>query len=326
MTTDTQLPNIELPESINYIAAFLTFSCQLRCSYCINHHGGDLVKGRWMNGEDWIKGLNRIKPRPDLPITIQGGEPTVHKHFYKIAREINPAIPLDLLTNLEVDAAVFHKEVSPTRFKREAPYASIRVSYHHGQSNFQAAMAKVLYLKNLGYSIGIWEVDNPEYHGEVIVRQQQAHSLGIDYRLKEFLGPHKGEVHGTMRYEEAVNSHWLRSCMCRTSELIIAPDGHVFRCHSDLYASRGPIGHMLDPNFGTAQLNQWAPCAVYGACNACDIKIKTDRRQTYGHSSVEIKEVSKPYAKNPNHVSTVVNTYGKTDAKNEASKSSETTN
>ena len=40
-----RLPPIKLPLKFNYIAAFLTFSCQLRCSYCINHHGGNLLKG-----------------------------------------------------------------------------------------------------------------------------------------------------------------------------------------------------------------------------------------------------------------------------------------
>lgn len=282
---------------------------------CINHHGGDLVKGRRLDPKDWIRGLNRIVARTDLPITLQGGEPTAYKGFYEVVNGLREDIPLDLLTNLEVSVDTFSNQIRSERFNRSAPYASIRVSYHHGQSDYNTLTQRVLQLQNLGYSIGIWEVDHPDYHGQVIFRQQKAHSMGIDYRLKEFLGPHKGEVYGTMRYPDAVNSHDLRTVNCRTSELLISPDGSVFRCHSDLYANRFPIGNILDPVFNGNDLGHWRFCDVYGKCNSCDIKTKTNRFQEYGHSSVEIKDISAPYAKNNEYVHEVVNTYGKQDAK-----------
>jgi organic radical activating enzyme len=310
-----ELPEIVIPDSFNYIAAFLTFSCQLRCSYCINHHGGDLVKGRWMDGESWIRGLNRLKTRPDLPITIQGGEPSVHKSFIDIVKGVRDNIPLDVLTNLE-QPINFWERIDPSRLKRNSPYASIRVSYHHKQSNFKELTEKVKHLLERGYHIGIWEVDHPDYHGEVIVRQQQAHSMGIDYRLKEFLGPHNGKVYGTMRYPDSVNSKMLRKCQCKTSELVIGPDGNIFRCHSDLYANRASIGNLLDPNFTADKLGLWRPCPIYGKCNSCDTKIKTDRHQRWGWSSVEIKDISDEYTENKGHVNVVQNTYGKIDAKN----------
>lgn len=316
---EPELPTITLPPHFNYIAAFLTFSCQLRCTYCINHHGGDLVKGRWMSGEDWIKGLRRLSYRPDLPITFQGGEPTVYKDFYKLLSGIDKSVPCDLLTNLEVPLDTFCAKIPPERFKRVSPYASIRVSYHHGQSNFQALTDKVVTMLRMGYSIGIWEVDNPDYHSEVIVRQQIAHAMGIDYRLKEFLGPHGGKLHGTMRYPDSVNSKYLRSCECRTSELIIAPDGHIFRCHSDLYANRSAIGHILDPKFTSETLGQWQHCAVFGKCNSCDVKVKTNRFQQYGHSSVEIRNISPQSYPNKDYVTEVINTYGKPDASTQSS-------
>ena len=312
--TETKLPNIVLPAAFNYIAVFLTFACTLRCTYCINHHGGDLVKGRKLDGDDWIRGLNRLTAREDLPITIQGGEPTVHRDFYKIVNGIRNDTHIDLLTNLEVDWAVFKSNIEHTRLKRNAPYASIRVSYHHGQSDFTKTIERVSKLQESGFSIGIWEVGHPEYLGDVYKRQSLAVQLGIDYRIKEFLGPHKGEVLGTFRYEEAVDSTSLRHCDCRTSELLIAPDGGIFRCHSDLYANRYSVGHILDPNYTGASLGQWSPCAVYGKCNSCDIKVKYDRFQKHGHSSVEIRNISASHAKNTQYVTHVVNTYGKQDA------------
>ncbi|MBI5232727.1 MAG: radical SAM protein, partial [Deltaproteobacteria bacterium] len=33
-------------------------------------------------------------------------------------------------------------------------------------------------------------------------------------------------------------------------------------------------------------------CHVFGHCNPCDIKVKTNRFQQWGHTSVEIKEVT----------------------------------
>ena len=310
-----ELPRIVLPAKINYVAAFLTFACTLRCPYCINHHGGDLVKGRKMNGEDWIRGLNRFVARADLPITLQGGEPTVHKDFYKIVNGIRKEIPVDMLTNLEVDVETFERNISPDRLRRESPYASIRVSYHRGQSNRDELLGRVGRLHERGYHIGIWIVDHPEYREHTEETIILAQEKGIDIRKKEFLGPWKGVEHGTMRYPDAVNAHSLRHCDCRTSEVLIAPDGFIFRCHSDLYANRSAIGHILDPGLHEGSLGNWQYCGVYGKCNSCDIKVKFNRFQQWGHSSVEIRGITEVHSVNADHVSEVVNTYGKSDAK-----------
>ena len=306
------LKPIVLPEQFNYIAVFLSFACMLRCGYCINHHGGDLVKKRWMPGEDWIRGLNRLTAR-DIPLTFQGGEPTVHKHFYQIINGIKPDLSMDLLTNLEVDPDEFMRRIPPERIKRGSPYASIRVSYHRGQQDPDVLLKRVRNLQDHGYSMGVWAVDHPEYMEETREVQKQAQGMGIDFRLKEFLGPYNGLNYGTMRYPEAMNAKSVRNCDCRTTEFLIDPGGSIFRCHSDLYANRFAIGHILDPE-PPKLLGQWVPCAVYGKCNSCDIKVKNNRFQEYGHSSVEIRNISEPYAENKEYVEEVVNTYGKQDS------------
>lgn len=304
---------IILPQEFNYIAAFLTFACQLRCPYCINHHGGDLVKKRRMTGQDWIKAINRIEPRPDLPISIQGGEPTVHKDFYEIINGIRPDMPIDLLTNLECNINEFMDRIPAHRIKRESPYASIRVSYHIGQSNRDILFKKVRRMLDYGYHIGIWTVTHPDQVEHVAQSKALAESMGIDFRLKEFLGPHKGVVYGTFRYPDAVNSFSLRLCDCKTTEFLIDPMGDVYRCHSDLYARRTPIGNMADEQ-GVSRLGEFRKCAVYGACNSCDLKIKNNRFQQWGYSSVEIKNISEPIGPNPYHIQEVENTYGKHDS------------
>ena len=312
--SNTDLKPIILPDSFNYIAAFLSFACMLRCSYCINHHGGDLVKKRWMSGDEWIRGLNRLRSKSgDIPITLQGGEPTVHKHFYEIVKGLRADFPIDLLTNLEVEPEIFMGHIGSDRIKRDAPYGSIRVSYHRGQQDPDVLLKRVRYFMDKGYHMGVWAVDHPEYMDETRKVQKQAEAMGIDFRLKEFLGPYNGTNYGTMRYPEAVNSRMVRNCECHTTEFLIDPAGYVFRCHSDLYANRFPLGHLLDAE-PPKLLGEWVPCAVYGKCNSCDIKVKNNRFQEYGHSSVEIRTISEPYATNHEYVEEVVNTYGKQDA------------
>lgn len=304
---------MKLPNDFNYIAAFLTFSCNLRCGYCINHHGGDLVKGRRMEPQEWIAALSQLPISDTLPVTLQGGEPTVYKGFYDICKYEPLWGKMDLLTNLELDVNEFMWYVSPLVFKRRAPYASIRVSWHIGQNSGKALLDRVRLLLDKDYQVGIWAVDHPDHSKEIKATQLEAQNMGIDFRLKEFLGPHEGKEYGTFRYQDAVNARNLRYCECRTSELLISPDGKIFRCHSDLYANRLPIGDIR--NTDNPLVGKWVPCSVYGRCNSCDIKVKTNRFQEGGHSSVMIKNISEVYCENRDYVSDVVNTYGKKDAK-----------
>ena len=70
--------------------------------------------------------------------------------------------------------------------------------------------------------------------------------------------------------------------------LIIGPDGHVFRCHADLYEGREAIGHLLDKEVPLP--GEFRECGFFGFCNPCDIKVKTNRFQEFGHTSVEIRQ------------------------------------
>lgn len=247
---------------------------------------------RQMTGEEWIEGLNRLRTGTDLPLTLQGGEPTLHKDFFSIINRLRPELALDLMTNFAFDVDEFMQHVSPDVFKRDSKYANIRVSYHNGHSDFSGMVLKVKRMMDLSYSIGIWEILHPDDKYEVKHRQAVALCHGVDYRLKEYLGPLRDKWYGTMKYDQAVGSSVTRECMCKTSELIIAPDGNIYRCHSDLYAGRGAIGHLLDEK--PPKLGLWRACTNYGKCNSCDIKVTTNRFQEYGHSSVEIKDVKSP--------------------------------
>lgn len=281
---------IIIPEHYNYIAVFLTLACNLSCSYCINRFGkGGFVKKR-LSDTDWANALNRITSRDDLPITLQGGEPSLHKDFIYILNNVKRELNIDILTNLQFDEDEFIKKADPGRIKRDSPYASIRVSYHPEVMELDQLVKKVLKLQNAGFSIGIWGVLHPKQ--ESIVREAQKHcqGLGIDFRFKEFLGEHNGKMYGTYRYKGACDRKFEKTVMCKTTELIVGSDGSVYRCHSDLYEGRAPVGNITDPEFEIEDI--FRICTVYGMCNPCDIKVKTNRLQEYGHTSVEIKDLT----------------------------------
>jgi hypothetical protein len=277
---------IIIPPHYNYIALFLSLACNLKCSYCINRFDEFRFAKGHMTGAEWARGLNRIVSRDDLPITLGGGEPSLHPDFTAIINGIRPELNIDLLTNLGFDIDRFMTEVPPERIRREAPYASIRVSYHPETMALEPLMAKVLKMLHAGYSIGIWGVLHPDQEAEILRAQEQCRFEGIDFRTKEFLGECNGEMHGTIRYPGACDRTFARSVQCRTTELIVGPTGHIYRCHSDLYEGRQPIGHLLDPEFHIDDRSR--PCDWFGHCNPCDVKVKTNRFQIDGHTSVEI--------------------------------------
>jgi hypothetical protein len=278
---------IVIPETHNYIAVFLSLACNLKCSYCINRFEELQYEKGHLSGDEWIQGLNRIESRDDLPVTLGGGEPSLHPDFNRIVTGIKPELNVDILTNLQFDINRFMAEVPPDRVRRVSPYASIRVSYHPEVMLLEPLVEKVLKMQERGYSIGIWGVLHPAQEAEVLRAMEYCTGLEIDFRTKEFLGECNGEMHGTIKYPGACDMKSEQHVLCRTSELLIGPTGGIYRCHSDLYEGRQAIGHILDPDFRID--NAFRPCDMFGHCNPCDVKVKTNRFQIFGHTSVEIR-------------------------------------
>lgn len=281
------LPRINIPESYNYIGVFLTLRCNLRCSYCINRFGSMASPRRMLSAAEWVQGLNRIQNRPGLPLTLQGGEPSLHPGFYEIIAGLRADLQIDLLTNLQFDIGEFMARVAPERLSREAPYASIRVSYHPETMVFDELQGKVLRLLEGGYSVGIWAVDHPAGRRELALAKEKCLAAGIDFRFKEFLGGYQGQLYGTYSYPRAISGRWGGEVQCRTTELLLDPGGDIHRCHSFLYAGRTPVGNLLEPGFRIDE--GFCSCDYFGECNPCDVKTKNNRFQQFGHTSVEIR-------------------------------------
>ena len=288
-----------LPHRYNYIAAFLTLDCNLGCGYCINKHGSDATtKTPIISGKKWIEMLNRIDCPENLPVTLQGGEPSLHPDFVGIINGLREDLKLDILTNLTFDVGDFISKINPERLKRDAPYPSIRVSYHAGNMDLDCTINNSIELQEAGFDVGIFMIRYPWDCGAVEEAEGKCRKAGLTFKTKEYLGKFHNKVYGTYSHPEGISSATRRRCLCRTSELIIGPSGHIFRCHHDLYKNFSPTGNMLDYDLEIRDI--FRECSRFGDCNPCDLKIKTNRFQVYGYSSVEIEGIEwRAYNKTP---------------------------
>lgn len=288
---------VKLKEHHNYVAFFLTLACNLNCSYCINlHNGGSRyvqAKRKELTVKEWIDIANSLVLRDDLPITLQGGEPTLFQGFDILTREVKPEIKMDLLTNMMFSVDWFIKNVSKERFNRKAPYAPIRVSYHPGQNSIDDLIYKTKKMEDAGFRVGIFGILHPDekIKKHILEVQEKALKEGIDFRTKEFLGEYNGKLYGTFKYKDSVCSSTMKYCKCKTTELLVDPGGYVYKCHSDLYAGRSPYANIVDDEFSADMIDEYRECYVYGDCNPCDVKVKTNRFQQYGHTSVDIIDI-----------------------------------
>ena len=254
---------IKVPKRYNYIEAYLTLRCNLNCNYCINKDSGVEMNRKELTGEEWIEVFNRLQT--SLPITLGGGEPTLHKDFFKIVNKTKHKF--DLLTNLQFDINKFIRNVNPNRF-----FTSPIPFYHP--------------IRDRGFNIGLFGVTDPHFINDHMEMTFLSQKKGIFFYTKDFLGKFYGQTFGYFKYPKGVDGI-PKQARCRTNELLIAPDGLVYRCHFDLYHNKNPIGNIKDKDFEINDI--FRPCSNYGNCNPCDVKAKTNRFLKDIDCQVEIK-------------------------------------
>ncbi len=284
------LNRILVPKAYNYIGLFLTFRCPFHCSYCINRFHGQVV-GRYpeLSGRAWLRFIERLDTG-DVPVTLQGGEPGLHPDFIELVREAScDGRHLDILTNLAFDLEAFARRIDPGSLNRDAPYAPIRVSYHPEQFTLAEIMDKVLFLMREGFRVGLYGVLHPAQAELIEEAARICDAAGIDFRTKPFLGRHQGLLHGRFAYPEACDGGTLRLCECAPSELLVAPDGSIHRCHHFLYSRLRPLARHDDSHIELT--TDYLSCDRFGCCNPCDVKVKNNRFQQFGHVSARIRNI-----------------------------------
>ena len=278
---------IKVHDRYNYIGAFLTLRCGLSCSYCINDDNGVSRKRHELSADEWVFGLNRLDIRPDLPITLEGGEPTKHKDFYDIIEEVNH--PIDLLTNLQFDIPDFCRRVDPKWLSEGSHkgYKSIRATFHPEEMDIDETIGKAALLQNAGYSVGLFSLNLPESIEANMEMAEMARDYKLYFFIKDFLGKRDGRLFGHYKYLEAIDGN-KKGAMCRSKELLIAPNGLIYRCHRDLYKCGKHTTSLLSQQLEIDDI--FKHCDNYGTCNPCDVKLKTNRFLQMGSCSVEIKD------------------------------------
>lgn len=274
-----------IPDRYNYAEIYLTFRCNLSCPYCINNVSKIERKRNELTGKEWIPFLNSLEY--PCPLTFGGGEPTLHPDFYEIIRGLRPGIRVDLLSNLTFDVDVFLDEVSHRHFNMQGnnAYKSIRVSYHPKSMSPEELIRKARKIQDYGYSIGIFGTNYPENIEANVLMSELARQNMLYFFIKDFLGIYDTRLFGYYLYPKAVDGI-PKKCRCRNKEVLISPDGKIYRCHRDLYADENEIGNITDTVLPFN--DDFRDCDKYGMCNYCDIKLKTNRFLNMGNCSVEI--------------------------------------
>ena len=91
---------IKLPHHLllgnSYWAAFITMLCTGNCKYCIQtlspeefHSAKFEYEKDSLELEEWLRFFNNIQKYKNYPLSIIGGEPTIHKDFYELVNGLN---------------------------------------------------------------------------------------------------------------------------------------------------------------------------------------------------------------------------------------------
>lgn len=278
---------ITIPKQINYVEYYFTLRCNFKCDYCINDLSGVIRKRKELTVDEAINSLNKIN-FGDIPLTIGGGEPTFRPDFYDLLYGLKSDIKIDLLTNLQFDVNTFIKKISPERFNKtdNDAYKSIRVSYHPESTN-KSIISKIKTLQDAGFLIGLFGINHPKNMYANMVMSELARKNNIYFFIKDFLGEYDNELFGYYRYKDSF-SKIKKKCKCRSKELLIGPEGNIYKCHRDLYNLEFPVSNIKD-DFEIKYI--FRDCNMYGFCNLCDVKTKLNRFLQMGHCSVEIENV-----------------------------------
>ncbi len=287
-----QLPPVQVPADTDYIGVYLTNRCFLTCPYCITNYNEQFINikaFRELEAFEWIEALNRLELPEGIPITLQGGEPFIHKGIWDILENVRHKI--DILTALPPQVTLERlKSLKTLQWnQRGAPYPTIRVSYHKGQTDYKKQIDRIKELQEI-VRIGIFHIDHPGYPEELAAIREYAQKQGVELRTKEFLGKWQGKNYLNYKYPDACEGQVLRANVkCKNTVFPVGPDGSIYRCHSDLYARRQELvlGNMLD--VGLRLENVYRDCAFYGTCIPCDVKVKNNHLQKFGYTSVDIK-------------------------------------
>ncbi len=254
---------------------FLTFSCTLNCSWCIQ---GDIDRKSYKEVDytKWIELFtnNQFGNR----LGLIGGEPTIYKGFKEIVEALHEKYLITVTTNLKsklfedmgefvnwaADKRVrwnlsFHPSgIGVDKFIEMTKTMRVNGLWVDQVASVMTEEIKPYVDKLLASNIGFWLQTNT-YLGDDGVLHPTKKELTIN-------GAGETGINNSERYNFLCGGKKDISVMCITNKFLIGPNGDVYRCHRDLYANECSIGNVFD----LENIKPSMVCSASGACNPCD--------------------------------------------------------
>ena len=270
MGDDFPLPT----HGIHNWVCYLTARCNYACDYCIQKPGmqpGQKRKpwGRYdeLTGRQWVDALNGFPERPNNPLILTGGEPSLHKDFYFIASHLD-GYALDLTSNLTFDIDRLAREMNA----RGVRFATSFHTFHPKFGLPEQFLEQAERLRDSGVvEEPVFSMVNlskfphfrdQEHDRNVAAFAELAERRGLVYQFNEFRGTHMGAPFDRVA---------KRDIECTSAWVNIAPDGEVFNCQYHLTERRNSFCNVTDiaagrrlPDFGT-----FFSCSDFGYCDPC---------------------------------------------------------
>ena len=252
----------------------LTARCNMACSYCIQK--GLVLPGvprrPWrryeeMAGREWVRALNDLPCRPEHPLILTGGEPTLHRDFLEIAAGLE-GYRLDLTSNLSFDIPALARAMERAGKRFYSSFHTYGPDYMEPEEFVARARLlletglvehPVFSFLDLEYFPQFRRKDTQERIGRMV---RAAREEGIPLSINEFRANHLGAP---------FSRETRRTMECTSAWVNIAPDGEIYNCQYHLTAGKDSFGNIREisrvrplPRLGTFFL-----CSDFGWCDPC---------------------------------------------------------
>ena len=259
---------------IHVWVAYLTARCNFACDYCIQKP--QMVPGQkrkpWgryqeLTGAQWVDALNAFPVRPEHPLILTGGEPSLHKDFAFIASRLE-GYTLDLTSNLTFDIDAVAREM-------KAHGKQFVTSFHTYHPKFLAPekwLDQAERLRDSGLvakptfsMVNLQRFPHfrdDEHDRNLAKLVQLADRRGLVYQFNEFRGTHMGE---------AFNRDHKYRIDCTSAWVNIDPEGNVFNCQYHLTERKHAFGNIttIAQCQPLPKMGEFFACTDFGYCDPC---------------------------------------------------------
>ncbi|MEO6596948.1 MAG: radical SAM protein [Planctomycetota bacterium] len=259
---------------IHVWVAYLTARCNFACDYCIQKP--QMIPGQrrkpWgryeeLTGRQWVDALNAFPVRPEHPLILTGGEPSLHKDFAFIASHLE-GYRIDLTSNLTFDIDAVAREM-------RAHGKTFTMGFHTYHPKFMTPERFMEQAERLRDS-GIVEAPtfsmvnlqrfphfrDDEHDQNIKKLTELADRRGLVYQFNEFRGTHMGEAFNRdHKYQIDCTSAWVN----------IDPEGSIYNCQYHLTERKNAFGNLtaIGECRPLPQMGEFFACTDFGYCDPC---------------------------------------------------------